>query len=129
MRLADLEVAAGIDAIDLPFVELLEDMLEKGIGEAFGQLFFSQSRGEQTSTPWSRVFVGLRYAPASSNPRPRGGSPKHQHLSPFELADFSFCSRPDSEAFVPPMQDAEANHSLGAKSGKVRNRRIPAFGD
>ena len=96
MRLADLEVAAGIDAIDLPFVELLEDMLEKGIGEAFGQLFFSQSRGEQTSTPWSRVFVGLRYAPASSNPRPRGGSPKHQHLSPFELADFSFCSRPDT---------------------------------
>jgi len=95
VRLADLEVTAGFDAVDLPFVELLKDMLEKGIGEAFGQLFFSQSRVEQTPAPWSRVFVGLRYAPASSNPRPRGGSPKPQHLSPFELAAFSFCSRPD----------------------------------
>ena len=40
MRLADLEVAAGFDAVDVPFVELLEDMLEKGISEAFGQLIF-----------------------------------------------------------------------------------------
>jgi hypothetical protein len=40
VRLADLEVAAGFEAVDLPFVELLEDKLEKRIGEAFGQLFF-----------------------------------------------------------------------------------------
>ena len=32
MRLADLEVAAGFEAINLPFVELLEDVLEKRIG-------------------------------------------------------------------------------------------------
>jgi hypothetical protein len=59
----------------LPIVELLEDMLEKRFGKAFGQLFFSQSRVEQPAAPWSRIFVGLRYAPASSNPRPRGDSP------------------------------------------------------
>jgi hypothetical protein len=31
-------------AIDLPVVKLLEDVLEEGVGEAFGQLFFSQFR-------------------------------------------------------------------------------------
>jgi len=40
VRLADLEMTAGFDAVDLSFVELLENMLEEGIGEAFGQLFF-----------------------------------------------------------------------------------------
>ena len=40
MCLADLEVAAGFETVDFPFVELLEDVLEKGIGEAIGQLFF-----------------------------------------------------------------------------------------
>jgi hypothetical protein len=33
-------MTAGFDAVDLSFVELLENMLEEGIGEAFGQLFF-----------------------------------------------------------------------------------------
>jgi len=75
MGLADLEVTTSFDAVDLPIVELLEDMLEKRFGKAFGQLFFSQSRVEQPAAPWSRIFVGLRYAPASSNPRPRGDSP------------------------------------------------------
>jgi len=32
VRLADLEVPAGLDTVDLPFVKLLEDMLEKGVG-------------------------------------------------------------------------------------------------
>jgi hypothetical protein len=50
---------------------LLENPLKKRRGEAFSQLFFSQPRVEQPRAPWSSVFVGLRYAPASSNPRPR----------------------------------------------------------
>ena len=40
MRLADLEVLGGFCAVDLPFVKLLENVLEKGTGQAFGQLFF-----------------------------------------------------------------------------------------
>jgi hypothetical protein len=62
---------------------LLENPVKQRSGEAFGQLFFSQSRVEQSAAPWSRVFVGLRYAPASSNPRPRGLSLSPQSLSPF----------------------------------------------
>ncbi|HZR19551.1 MAG TPA: hypothetical protein VFE51_19850, partial [Verrucomicrobiae bacterium] len=45
---------------------------------------------------WSRAFVGLRYAQASSSPRPRDGFPNPNHLSPFELAAVPFCSRPNS---------------------------------
>jgi hypothetical protein len=51
---------------------LLENPVKKRRGEAFSQLFFSQSRVEQPRAHRSRVFVSLRYAPASSNPRPMG---------------------------------------------------------
>ena len=44
MCLADLEEVRGLYAVDLPAVELLEDVLEKGAGQTFGQLFFSQFR-------------------------------------------------------------------------------------
>ena len=37
---ADLEVAGGIGAVDEPLVELLEDLLEKQVGESFGDLLF-----------------------------------------------------------------------------------------
>src|ERR1700722_32850 len=69
---ADLEMMGRVGPIDFPCIELLEYPVKKRRGEAFGQLFFSQSRMEQSDAPWSRVFVGLRYAPASSTPRPRG---------------------------------------------------------
>jgi hypothetical protein len=79
---------------------LLENTVVERSGEAFGQLFFSQPRVEQSAVPWSRVFVGLRYAPASSNPRPRGHSPNSRLQSPFERAAVSFCSRPDRKNSV-----------------------------
>ena len=44
MRLADLELLGGFGAVDFPVVKLLKDVLEKRTGQAFGQLFFSQSR-------------------------------------------------------------------------------------
>jgi hypothetical protein len=37
-------VLGGFGTVDLPVVKLLEDVLEKGAGQAFGQLFFSQCR-------------------------------------------------------------------------------------
>ena len=37
---ADLELADGLSAVDQPLVELLEDLLEKQVGEAFGDLLF-----------------------------------------------------------------------------------------
>ena len=41
MRAADLEVVGGFCGVDLPCVKLLEDVLEKKVGEACGQLFFN----------------------------------------------------------------------------------------
>jgi len=38
--LADLEEVGGFCAVDLPVIKLLENVLEKGAGQAFGQLFF-----------------------------------------------------------------------------------------
>ena len=37
---ADLEVVGGIGDVNQPFIELLEDLLEKQVGEAFGDLLF-----------------------------------------------------------------------------------------
>jgi hypothetical protein len=65
-------MVSRVGPIDFPRIELLEDPVKKRRGEAFGQLFFSQSRMEQSGAPWSRVFVGLRNAPATSTPPPRG---------------------------------------------------------
>ena len=40
MGAADLELEGGIRDIDLSLVELLEDLLEKEVGEAFCELLF-----------------------------------------------------------------------------------------
>ena len=37
---ADLELAGGLSAVDPPLIELLKDLLEKQVGEAFGELLF-----------------------------------------------------------------------------------------
>jgi len=35
---ADLQVVGGIHGVNQPFIELPEDLLEKQVGEAFGEL-------------------------------------------------------------------------------------------
>jgi hypothetical protein len=37
---ADLELAGGLSDVDQPLIELLEDLLEKQVGEAFCDLLF-----------------------------------------------------------------------------------------
>lgn len=37
---ADLELKGGISDVDQSLIELLEDLLEKQVGEAFGDLLF-----------------------------------------------------------------------------------------
>ena len=74
VRATDLEVQGGFRAVDLPVVKLLEDELEKGMGEAFGQLFFSQFR-MKPECPWGE---GLRRPPLRSgllSPSPQGQFP------------------------------------------------------
>ena len=88
--LADLQVLAGFRPINQPIVKLLENVLEKGAGQAFGQLIFFTVESGAGRVPGSRGFVGLRFAPASSPPRPRDPSPRGILRSPFELSAFSF---------------------------------------
>jgi hypothetical protein len=40
MSAADLEVTSGISGVNGPLIELMDDLLEKQIGEAFGELLF-----------------------------------------------------------------------------------------
>ena len=97
MRLADLEVLGGFGAVDVPVVKLLENVLEKGAGQAFGQLFFSQFSME----PECSLVEGLRRPPLRSgllNPSTKGQFSYPKYSSPFELPPFSFCSRPNSNA-------------------------------
>jgi hypothetical protein len=36
----DLELEAGLSEVDQPIIELLEDLPQKQVGDAFGELFF-----------------------------------------------------------------------------------------
>jgi hypothetical protein len=53
----------GFCSVDLPVVKLLEDVLEKRVGETFGQLFFSQFR-MNLNCP---LVEGLRRSPLRSD--------------------------------------------------------------
>ena len=53
---ADLKEVGSLGAADLPVIKLLEDVLEKWVGETFGQLFFSQFR----MSPDCPLVEGLR---------------------------------------------------------------------
>jgi hypothetical protein len=55
-------VLGGFCAVNLSVVKLLEDVLEKGAGEAFGQLIFSQFR----MNPECPLVEGLRRPPLRS---------------------------------------------------------------
>lgn len=60
--MADVEQAGRFCAVDLPVVKLLEDVLEKGTGQAFGQLFFSWFK----MAPDCPLVEGLRRPPLRS---------------------------------------------------------------
>ena len=66
----------------------------KGPVRRLANCFFHSSEWRRR-VPWSRGFVGLRYAQADSAPRPRDTSHRLHQMSPFELPPVSFCSRPD----------------------------------
>ena len=57
VRLTDLEGLGSFCAVDLPAIKQLQNMLEKGTGQALSQLFFSQFRmepeGPLVKTPFS----------------------------------------------------------------------------
>jgi len=89
MGSADTEEFGGVGGIDLPPVERLDGLENEIRGEALGELMglFRSSSGPPP-TAGARHFVVLRYAPASSMPRP-GGEALHSLIlnsrqSPFD---------------------------------------------
>lgn len=82
MRATDLEMVRSFRAIDLPVVKLLENVLEKEVGETFGQLFFSQFR----MNPDYPLVEGLRRPPLRSgllSPSTKGQDPMGKPLVSF----------------------------------------------
>ena len=74
MGWADQEEGGGFRAVDVPVVKRLEEVLEKGAGQTFGQLFFSWFR----MAPESPLVEGLRRPPLRSgllNPATQGSFP------------------------------------------------------
>lgn len=74
VRAADLEMERSLRAVDLAVVKLLKDVLEKGVGQAFSQLFFSPLR----MNPNRALVEGLRRLPLRSSllsPSTRGRFP------------------------------------------------------
>ena len=94
VSMADLEMLGRFWSVDFPAIKQSQDMVRKGRGQAFGQLFFS----------WFNMNpapLGRGSSSASATLRPpqtldQGTAPTVKHLSPFDLPPFSFCSRPDS---------------------------------
>jgi hypothetical protein len=53
---ADLELEGGVSDVDQPLIELLEDLLEKQVGEAFGELLFLIAPSQTNHCPLVEGF-------------------------------------------------------------------------
>ena len=93
---ADLEMVAGLSRVNFTLVELTEYLLEKQVGEAFADLLFLIASSQSNRCPLVEGFRRPSLRSGLLNPSTKGQFPKLNHLSPFELAPVSFCSRPDS---------------------------------
>ena len=104
---ADLELAGGLSDVDQPLVELVEDLLEKQVGETFGDLLFLIAPSQTNRCPLVEGLRRLSLRSGLLNPSTKGQFQPPHPLSPFELAAVPFCSRPDSTKFrseilIPP---------------------------
>jgi len=88
---ADLELFGGFKGVNRALVERVEDLQQERSGEAFGQLFFFTVQNE----PELPLGRGSSSASATLQPPQPLDQGAGKHLSPFELAPVSFCSRPD----------------------------------
>ena len=65
------ELGGGV-RIEVAAVESVERLVEELYGKAFGKLVFCKRPLSLGDAHRARLFVGLRYAPASSKPGPVG---------------------------------------------------------
>jgi len=96
MGAADLEVVDGIGSVNVTLVELPEDLLKKQLGEAFCDLLFLIATSQSKRSPLVEGFRRPSLRSCLLNPSTKGELSQPNHLSPFELAPVSFCSRPDT---------------------------------
>jgi len=101
----DAQQLGGGVRVQVAAVESVERLVEERQGEAFGELMFFKQPVSPGVARRARLFVGLRYAPASSKPGPAGeripallrGQATQSHFVPPAV---SFCSRPNKENSV-----------------------------
>lgn len=72
MGATDAQQFGGSIRVQLPAIEGVECLVEKRNGQALGQLMLFKGALNPGSARRARLFVGLRYAPASSKPGPAG---------------------------------------------------------
>ena len=106
---ADLELEGSISDVDQPLIELLEDLLEKQVGEAFGDLLFLITPSQTNLYPLVEGFRRPSLRSGLLNPSTKRQFQPPHHVSPFELAAVPFCSRPDRNNDKPKSTRKGAN--------------------
>ena len=96
MGAADLQVVGRIRGVNLTLIELPEDLLEKQVGQALGDLLLLIAPSQSNRSPLVEGFRRPSLRSGLLNPSTKGLFPTPDYLSPFELPLVSFCSRPDS---------------------------------
>jgi hypothetical protein len=74
MGAADIEQLSGGGRVELPLVEGVQGLLKEREGDALAELMLFKGPMNARVACRARLFVGLRYAPASSKPSPAGKS-------------------------------------------------------
>jgi hypothetical protein len=93
MRATDVQELGGSIRIEFAPVESGERLEQERQGQTFGQLMFCKQPLSPAKPRKARLFVGLRYAPASSKPGLAGSFTPKSHFVPPSV---SFCSRPNT---------------------------------
>jgi hypothetical protein len=78
MGAADIQKLGGAVGVEFALVEGVQRLLEERQGDALEELAFCIARLDASGTRSARLFVGLRYAPASSKP----GTAGRKHPTP-----------------------------------------------
>ncbi len=80
---ADLKLKGGIRNVDQPLIELTEDLLEKQVGEAFGELFFLIAPSQTNGCPLVEGFRRPSLRSGLLNPSTKGEFPTATSPVPF----------------------------------------------
>ena len=99
MSAADIEQLCGGVGVKFATVEGVQGLQKERQGDALQEFVLFKEALDPATAHRPRLFVGLRYAPASSKPGPAGGQPcsaqQENWKSHFVPPAVSFCSLHD----------------------------------